>query len=225
VADAIRVVIADDSMLIRRGLTQVLRLTGFELVGEAGDADALLQLVAETAPDVAIVDVRMPPTHTNDGIRAARAIRARHPGVGVLVLSQFAEPDDVIELLADGADGIGYLLKERVGEIDDIAAAIRRVAAGGSALDPAVVEVLISRAARKSAASGAAPPPAPASPGDMEQLMLDHAIAWAREHACGVARPVGEHYVAVLPDGRHASHAHFFEALEWLDAHGAPAAS
>lgn len=212
---ALRVVIADDSLLIREGVAQVLAAAGLEVVGRAGDGDELLEVVADVHPDVAVVDIRMPPTHTDEGVRAARRIRERFADVGVLVLSQYAEPEYVLQLLEGGAEGIGYLLKDRIADVDDFGAAVRRVAAGGSALDPAVVEVIVRRTAQQ-----AQPPGAPAA---MEDVMLAHAVAWARDHRTGVARQVGSEFVAVLPDGRHSRHAHFHEALAWLEAQGVPA--
>jgi len=213
---ALRVVIADDSLLIREGVARVLDDAGLEVVGRAGDAEELMAVVAAEHPDVAVIDIRMPPTHTDEGVRAAREIRRRFPGVGVLVLSQYAEPEYVVELLEDGATGIGYLLKDRIADVADFGAAVHRVAAGGSALDPAVVELIVTRAARSDRPAGA--------PVDMEQVMLEHAVAWAREHQTGVAREVGSEFVAVLPDGRHSRHARFHEALAWLEAHGSNAA-
>jgi DNA-binding NarL/FixJ family response regulator len=224
---ALRVVIADDSLLIREGVARVLADAGLEVVGRATDADELMATVAAQAPDVAVVDIRMPPTHTDEGVRAAREIRRRFPAVGVLVLSQYAEPEYVVDLLRDGATGIGYLLKDRIADPDDFGAAVRRVAAGGSALDPGVVELIVARTVRaeQAAAVGPSAPVArsPEPPADMEQVMLDHAVAWAREHGTGVAREVGSEFVAVLPDGRHARHATFHEALAWLDEHGSEA--
>jgi DNA-binding NarL/FixJ family response regulator len=212
----LRVVIADDSLLIREGVARVLQVAGLEVVARAGNADELLGVIAAERPDVAVIDIRMPPTHTDEGVRAAREIRRRFPGVGVLVLSQYAEPAYVMELLRDGASGVGYLLKDRIAEVADFGAAVRRVAAGGSALDPAVVELIVTDAARSEQPAVA--------PSDMERVMLEHAVAWAREHQTGVAREVGSEFVAVLPDGRHSRHARFHEALAWLEAHGTDAA-
>ena len=125
----LRVVIADDSLLIREGVARVLVDAGLEVVGRAGDGEELLGVVAAERPDVVVVDIRMPPTHTDEGVRAAREIRRRFPGTGVLVLSQYAEPEYVVELLQDGASGIGYLLKDRIAEVEDFGAAVRRLAA------------------------------------------------------------------------------------------------
>lgn len=140
-----RVVLADDSLLLREGLARLLDEAGFEVVGQAATGDELLEQVETTKPDVAIVDIRMPPTHTDEGVRAAHEIRARHPGVGVLVLSQFVRPSYALELLSEGTEGLGYLLKDRVSDLDQLASSVRRVADGESVLDPLVVEQLVSR--------------------------------------------------------------------------------
>ena len=144
-APKLRVVLADDAVLLREGMARLLSDAGFEVVGQSGTADDLLRKVRSYAPDVAVVDIRMPPTQTDEGLRAAQEIRAKHPGVGVLVLSQHVEPTYAMELLAESAEGVGYLLKDRVSDIDDFAAAVRRVAEGGSALDPALVTQLVGR--------------------------------------------------------------------------------
>jgi DNA-binding NarL/FixJ family response regulator len=143
-----RLVIADDSVLLREGLARLLGDAGFDVVGQAGDAEDLMRKIRFDRPDVAIVDIRMPPTHTDEGLRAAQEIRSNHPDVGVLVLSQYVEPGYALELLADSAEGVGYLLKDRVSDVDDFAAAVRRVGEGGSALDPAVVSQLVGRRRR-----------------------------------------------------------------------------
>ena len=141
----LRVAIADDAVLLREGMVRLLRESGFEIVGQSGTADDLMLKVRSYAPDVAIVDIRMPPTQTDEGLRAAREIRERYPDVGVLVLSQHVEPDYAMELLAESAEGVGYLLKDRVSDIDEFASAVRRVAEGGSALDPSLVTQLVGR--------------------------------------------------------------------------------
>jgi DNA-binding NarL/FixJ family response regulator/class 3 adenylate cyclase len=141
----VRVVIADDSVLLREGIARLLEDAGIEVAGQSGTAEDLLRHVPLYKPDVAIVDIRMPPTHTDEGLRAAQTIRERHPGVGVLVLSQYAEPAYAIELLSESAEGVGYLLKDRVSDVDEFVAAVRRVADGGSALDPTVVQLLVGR--------------------------------------------------------------------------------
>ncbi|MCP9487779.1 MAG: response regulator [Gaiellaceae bacterium MAG52_C11] len=144
-ATALRVALADDSVLLREGIARLLTDAGFEIVAQSGTGDDLLRHVAMHRPDVAIVDIRMPPTQTDEGLRAAQQIRERHPGVGVLVLSQYVEPGYALELLSESAEGVGYLLKDRVADIDEFAAAVRRVAEGGSALDPTVVNQLVGR--------------------------------------------------------------------------------
>ena len=140
-----RVVIADDSVLLREGLVRVVAEGGFDVVDHVGNADELLDAVRRDEPDVAIVDVRMPPTYTDEGARAAREIRERHPDVGVLVLSQVVEPTHALALFTDNAEGFGYLLKDRVVEIDEFLDAIRRVARGGTAIDPEVIAELVGR--------------------------------------------------------------------------------
>ena len=141
-----RVALADDAVLVREGLARLLAEEGFEVVAQAGNADELLAAVERERPDVAIVDVRMPPTQTDEGLLAAERIRERHPGVGVLVLSQHAAPPQALRLIGKNARGVGYLLKERVSDIGDFAAAVRRVAAGGTAVDRDVVSQLLARA-------------------------------------------------------------------------------
>ncbi|HEY6030736.1 MAG TPA: response regulator transcription factor [Gaiellaceae bacterium] len=143
-----RVVVADDAVLLREGVARLLADAGMEVVGTAGDADELMLKVRSYKPDVAIVDIRMPPTHTDEGLRAAREIREKHPEVGVLVLSQYVEPGYALDLLADSAEGVGYLLKDRVANVDEFTAAVRRVGEGGSALDPTVVSQLVGRRRR-----------------------------------------------------------------------------
>ena len=140
-----RVVLADDSVLLREGVARILADAGFQVVGQAGTADELLLKVRSYSPDVAVVDIRMPPSHTDEGLRAAQEIRDHHPGVGVLLLSQYVEPAYAMELLAESAEGVGYLLKDRVSDVKEFAEAVRRVAEGGSALDPSVVSQLVGR--------------------------------------------------------------------------------
>ena len=141
----IRVVVADDSTLLREGIVRLLEDAGLQVVGQAGNADELMLKVRSYSPDVAIVDIRMPPTHTDEGLRAAREIREKHPDVGVLVLSQYVESGYALELLQGSAEGVGYLLKDRIADIDDFVAAVKRVAEKGSALDPEVVSRLVGR--------------------------------------------------------------------------------
>jgi class 3 adenylate cyclase/CheY-like chemotaxis protein len=137
----LRVVLADDSVLLREGVASLLEEAGFEVVGQAGTAEDLLALVDEALPDVAVVDIRMPPTKTDEGIRAAHEIRKRWPKTGVLVLSSYADPEAAVRLLADGAQGVGYLLKERVADVEEFTAAVRRVAAGGTTIDEEILVV------------------------------------------------------------------------------------
>ena len=143
-----RVVLADDTVLLREGVARILDEAGFEVVGQAGNADELMLKVRSYSPDVAIVDIRMPPTHTDEGLRAAQEIREKHPSVGVLVLSQYVEAAYAMELLAESAEGVGYLLKDRVSDVNEFADAVRRVGEGGSALDPTIVSQLVGRRRR-----------------------------------------------------------------------------
>ncbi|HKP19851.1 MAG TPA: response regulator [Gaiellaceae bacterium] len=142
---AMRVVLAEDSVLLREGIARLLEDEGFEVVGQAGSADELMLKVRSYKPDVAIVDIRMPPTQTDEGLRAAQEIREKHPETTVLVLSQYVEPGYALELLSESAEGVGYLLKDRVANVPEFVAAVRRVAEGGSALDPEVVAQLVGR--------------------------------------------------------------------------------
>jgi DNA-binding NarL/FixJ family response regulator len=141
----VRVAIAEDSVLLREGLARLLDDAGCEVVAQCGDAEDLLLKVRSYSPDVAIVDIRLPPTHNDEGLRAALEIRSRHPDVAVLVLSQYVELGLAVRLLADSAEGVGYLLKDRISDVDEFVAALRRVAGGGSVLDPIIVSTLVSR--------------------------------------------------------------------------------
>jgi DNA-binding NarL/FixJ family response regulator len=143
-----RIVIADDSALLREGVARILADAGHDVVGICGDGEALMLLVAELAPDVAVVDVRMPPSHTTEGLQAAAAIRARHPGTGVLLLSQHVETAHLADLLAAGGRGLGYLLKDRITELADFLEAVQRVAEGRSVVDPDVVARLMAKGRR-----------------------------------------------------------------------------
>ncbi len=143
-----RVVIAEDSVLLRAGLTRILGDAGEEVVATVGDADELIRVVSMHEPDLAIIDVRMPPTHTDDGLRAALRIRSEWPGIGILVLSQYVEEQYATELLGDDIAGIGYLLKDRIADIGDFLGAVRQVSNGGTVLDPEVVAQLLARARR-----------------------------------------------------------------------------
>ncbi|MFC6156467.1 response regulator [Kribbella sp. NPDC058693] len=140
-----RVVIAEDSLLFREGMARLLTEAGFEVVGQAGDADELRILVDRHRPDVAIVDIRMPPGYGKEGLTAAQEIRAQHPGTAVLVLSQYVEPQYALTLLSSGATGTGYLLKDRVVQLTDFTDAVRRIGRGDLVIDPAVVEQLLGR--------------------------------------------------------------------------------
>ena len=146
---SVRVVVADDSVLLREGLCRLLEESGFEVVGQAGDAEDLRRKVGAHKPDVAVVDVRMPPTHTDEGLRAAHRIRAEQPATGVLVLSQYVEEAYALDLLSESTERTGYLLKDRVSDVDTFTDAVRRVANGGSALDPEVVALLLGRRRRE----------------------------------------------------------------------------
>ena len=189
-----RVVVADDSVLLREGIVRLLRDAGLDVVGQAGDADDLLRKVAAHRPDIAIVDVRMPPTNTDDGLRAAIRMRAEHPQVAVLVLSQYVEEGYANELLADSAEGVGYLLKDRVADVERFLDAVRRVGAGGSALDPEVVSRLLGRRRRED-------PLEDITPREREVLALmaegrsNHAIA---EQMVVTERAVEKHVTSIF---------------------------
>jgi DNA-binding NarL/FixJ family response regulator len=144
----LRIVIAEDAVLLRAGLTRLLADAGHDVVAAVGDATALLQAVDDDQPDIAIVDVRMPPGHRDEGLRAAIELRRRYPGLAILVLSQYVEESYATELLAGGGHGLGYLLKDRVADVGEFVAAVERVAAGGAALDPEVVAQLLARTRR-----------------------------------------------------------------------------
>jgi DNA-binding NarL/FixJ family response regulator len=158
-----RVVIAEDSVLLREGLTRLLAEAGHDVVAAAAEAEEFLRAVGEHEPDVVVVDVRMPPTFTDEGLRAALVVRSRWPGVGVLVLSQYVEERYATELLSDRPHGVGYLLKDRVADLTEFLEALDRVASGGSALDPEVVAQLLARSRH---------PLAPLTPREREVLAL-----------------------------------------------------
>jgi DNA-binding NarL/FixJ family response regulator len=145
----VRVLIAEDSVLLRAGLTRLLIDAGLDVIASVGDATALVDATERLQPDLAVVDVRMPPTHTDDGLRAALEIRSRWPKVGILVLSQYVEERYATELLAHDSGGLGYLLKDRVADVSEFLAAVHRVAEGGTALDPEVVAQLLARSRRR----------------------------------------------------------------------------
>lgn len=144
-AQRVRVIVGEDQSFVREGIVRVLDDGDFEVVGTATDARDLIRLADAYRPDVVVADIQMPPDHTDDGLRAALAIRAAHPGVGIMVLSQFLEDAYALALVADGAQGVGYLLKEKVGDLRMFTDAVHRVAAGGSVLDPDVVARLVGR--------------------------------------------------------------------------------
>ena len=150
----LKVIIADDAVLLREGLARLLGESGFDVVAQAGDGDDLLRKVGAHRPDVAVIDVRMPPTHTDEGLRAAHRIRAEHPRTGVLVLSQYVDEAYALELLSESTERTGYLLKDRVADVDTFTEAVRRVAGGGSALDPEVVGLLLGRRRREDPLEG-----------------------------------------------------------------------
>ncbi len=189
-----RVVVADDSVLLREGIVRILGDSGFDVVGQAGDADDLIRKVSAHKPDVAIVDVRMPPTNTDDGLRAAQRIRAEQPETGVLVLSQYIEEGYALELLSENAEGVGYLLKDRVADVDRFTESVRRVGEGGSALDPEVVAQLLGRRRRED-------PLGELSPREREVLELmaegrsNHAIA---EQMVVTERAVEKHVTSIF---------------------------
>jgi DNA-binding NarL/FixJ family response regulator len=191
---AVRVVIADDSVLLREGLARLLDEVGFEVVGQAGDAEDLLRKVGAHKPDVVVVDVKMPPTHTDEGLRAAREIRTRFPRMGVLVLSQYIEESYAVDLLAESAEGVGYLLKDRVSDVDRFRDAVRRVGEGGSALDPEVVSRMLGRRRRED-------PLAELSPREREVLQhmaegrSNQAIA---DHLVVTERAVEKHVTSIF---------------------------
>jgi len=140
---SMRIVIAEDSAILRDGLVQLLTIRGHDVVAAVGDATALIEVVDDAVPDLVVVDIRMPPTHTSEGLEAAIALRARHPKLGILVFSQYVETRYAAELLASGSEGVGYLLKDRVADVSEFVEALTRIAAGGTVLDPEVVTQLL----------------------------------------------------------------------------------
>jgi DNA-binding NarL/FixJ family response regulator len=143
----VKVVLADDAVLFREGVARLLIEAGYQVVGQAGDPESLLSLVASTRPDLAVIDIRMPPTHTTEGLQAAERIRSRYPDTAVLVLSQYVEPHYAMKLLALRTSGVGYLLKDRIAEVDELTEAPARVISGRTVVDPAVVSELLTRRA------------------------------------------------------------------------------
>jgi DNA-binding NarL/FixJ family response regulator len=189
-----RVVVADDSVLLREGVVRLLEENGFDVVGQAADAEDLIRKVKAHKPDVAVVDIRMPPTNTDDGLRAALEIRAELPDTGVLVLSQYVEEGYALDLVGESAGGVGYLLKDRVADVERFVDSVRRVADGGSALDPEVVSQLVGRARRDD-------PLGALTPREREVLELmaegrsNNAIA---EHMVVTERAVEKHVTSIF---------------------------
>ena len=143
---ALRVVFADDNYLVRAGVSALLaEAEGIDLVDAVADPHSLIKSVTEHAPDAVLTDIRMPPTHSGEGVAAAKQIRARHPQIGIVLLSQYVEEDHLFDLMSEGAGGLGYLLKERVGDLEELVRALQEVARGGSVLDPKIVEALLAR--------------------------------------------------------------------------------
>ena len=192
--DPLRVVIAEDSVLLREGIVRLLEQSGFEVAGQAGDGEDLLRKVGAHKPDVAVIDVRMPPTHTDEGLRAAQRIRAEHPRTAVLVLSQYVDEAYALELLSESTERTGYLLKDRVTDVESFTDAVRRVADGGSALDPEVVSMLLGRRRRED-------PLAALSPREREVmgLMAEGRSNSAMAATLGVSeRAVEKHVTAIF---------------------------
>ena len=152
-----RVAIAEDSVLLREGIARILTAEGVEVVAECGDADELIRKLSSHELDLVVLDIRLPPTHSDEGLQAALQIRKSHPEIGVLVLSQYVEVGLAMQLLADSAEGVGYLLKDRISEASDFVAAVRRVADGGSAVDPIIVSTLLSKQRRDDPIEGLTP--------------------------------------------------------------------
>jgi DNA-binding NarL/FixJ family response regulator len=189
-----RVVVAEDSVLLREGIVRLLQDAGFDVVGQVGDAEQLVRRVAAYRPDAAVIDIRMPPTNTDDGLRAALEIRKQVPETGVLILSQYVEATYALELVSDTSGGVGYLLKDRVADVERFVDAVRQVATGGSVLDPEVVASLVGRRRRND-------PLAALTPREREVLQL---MAEGRSNQ-GIAerlviteRAVEKHVTAIL---------------------------
>jgi len=198
-----RLVLADDSVLLREGMSRLLVESGFEVVAQAANAEQLMSAVDEHRPDVAITDIRMPPTHTDEGLRAAEAIRAEHgSAIGILVVSQYIETTFAMRLVVDGTGGVGYLLKDRIEDVDDFTDAIRRVARGGSVIDPEVVAQLVRR-------RGSAVPLDDLTPREREVLAL---MAEGRSN-----QAIGDRLV-LAPKTVEAHIARIFSKLELLPA-------
>jgi DNA-binding NarL/FixJ family response regulator len=214
--DALRVVLAEDSVLLREGLLRLLADAGFDVVEACGDAESFLRAVSAHQPDLVVVDVRMPPTFTDEGVRAALVVRQQFPDISVLVLSQYVEENYATELVAGRSHGVGYLLKDRVADVGDFLEALRRVAAGGTALDPEVVSQLLSRARRRD-------PLERLSPREIEvlQLMAEGRSNTAIAAALVVTEGAVEKHVSSifakldLPPTEH-DHRRVLAVLRWL---------
>ena len=214
--EPLRVLLADDSVLLREGLLRVLAEAGFETVGAYGDGDALLEAAETRAFDVALLDVRMPPTFRDEGVRAALRLHAEHPRAGVLLLSQYVETTYARELLGSGAGGMGYLLKDRVASLEELADAVTRVASGGTVLDPEVVAQLVGRRAD---------PLAALTPRERETLQLmaegrTNAAIGARLHVGvgAVEKNVSAIFGKLGLDDTGSDHRRVLAVLAWLDA-------
>jgi len=213
-----RIVIAEDSVLLREGLTRLLVDAGEEVVGTAGDAEEAMTVVAEHQPDIVVMDVRMPPTHTDEGLRAAIELRARWPGIAVLVLSQWVEERYATELLAGSATGVGYLLKDRVADVREFVDAVRRVGDGGTALDPDVVTQLLATSRNRS-------PLAALTPRETEVLKLmaegrsNRAVAEALVVSDGaVEKHVSNIFMKLDLPPAEVDHRRVLAVLRYLDA-------
>ena len=189
-----RIVIAEDSVLLREGLVRILEEAGNEVVGQAGDAEDLMRKTRAHKPDLVVTDIRMPPDHSDEGLRAAHAIRSELPGTGVLVLSQYVEDTYAMDLLADSAEGVGYLLKDRVGEVERFIDAVDRVGAGGSVLDPEVVSHMMGRRRRDDPLSELTPREREVL-GLMAEGRTNHAIA---EQLVVTERAVEKHVTGIF---------------------------
>jgi DNA-binding NarL/FixJ family response regulator len=214
----VRVVIAEDQVLLRAGLERLLADEDIEVVGVAGDGVELLGVVEETKPDLAIVDVRMPPTFTDEGVRAAIEARQRHPGLAVLVLSQYVERDYARELLGGDAKGVGYLLKDRVADVGDFVDAVRRVAGGGTALDPEVVAQLLGRRSGETALSSLTPREREVlslmAEGRSNRAITEHLVV----SAGAVEKHIGNIFAKLGLEPDDADHRRVLAVLHYLDA-------
>ncbi len=219
-----RIVLAEDSVLLREGLVRLLTDSGFEVVDAVADAESFLRAVEAARPDLVVVDVRMPPTFTDEGVRAALVVREQYPQVAVVVLSQYVEENYATELLAGRARGVGYLLKDRVADVGEFTDTLRRVAAGGTALDPEVVAQLLSRARRRDPLERLSPRET-----DVLRLMAEGRSNTAIAAALVVSEGAVEKHVSSiftkldLPPAEH-DHRRVLAVLRWLE-HGSDASS